>query len=56
MTKQQGTLFFKNWIKAGFVFVKSLRFVDGILNETYIYDKVIDKRNIYCEMLTVKKV
>ena len=54
-TKQRETLFFKNWIKAGFVFVKSLRFVDGVLDETYIYDKIIDKRNIYCEILTVKK-
>ena len=54
-TKQQETLLLKNWIKAGFVFVKPLRFVDGVLDETYIYDKVIYKKNIYCEILTIKK-
>ena len=55
-TKQEETLFFKNWINAGFHFVKSLKFINGALDETYIYDKIIDKRNIYCEILSLKKV
>ena len=54
-TKHDETLFFKNWINAGFHFVKSLKFINGALDETYIYDKIIDKRNIYCEILSLKK-
>ena len=53
-TKDQETLFFKNWISSGFVHLRSLKFINGNIEETYIYNKTSDKRNIYCEILVIK--
>ena len=54
-TKQNVTLFLKNWISSGFLYLRSLKFINGNIDETYICDKIVDKRNIYCEILVVKK-
>ena len=35
--------------------VKDLKFIDGQLDVDYMYDKIRNKENIYCELLLVKK-
>ena len=54
-TKHNVTLFFKNWVSSGLIYLRSLKFVNGEIDETYIYNKLDNKRNIYCEILTMKR-
>ena len=43
------TLYFKNWISSGIFYIKNLKFRNGKIDETFIYERVADKRNIYVE-------
>ena len=44
----------RNWIRSGIRFVKDLFFVDGILHID-IYEKIVDRRNVYLEYALVKQ-
>ena len=57
IVKEQGrksTLFFRRWIDAGIVKISNLRFIDGVLDEKYVYDTVSDKVNILSEVSKLK--
>ena len=51
---KKSTLYYKRWIDAGIVKLCNLRFIDGILDEQYIYDTVNDKVNILSEISKLK--
>ena len=53
--KKPTTLYFKNWISSGIIYVKNLYFLNGKIDENYIYNKIQNKRNIYIEIQLVKK-
>ena len=53
--KKKETLFFRNWVRSGVNKVRDLKFVNGVLDEEYIFRKIADKSNIYCELALVKK-
>ena len=48
-------LYYKNWIVAGITCVGNLRFVDGMIDENYIYNIVQNKVNIIVEVGKLKK-
>ena len=52
--KKKNALFLRNWIRSGIRNIYHLRFIDGILDETYIYNKVLHKHNIYIEIELMK--
>ena len=56
MYSRNSRLFFKSWINSGIFSIGNLRFVDGILDENYIYHTVQDHRNILSEISVIKKV
>ena len=37
------------------MFVRDLKFVNGCLDENFIHDRVKDKRNIYTQIMILKK-
>ena len=47
-------LYFKNWIEAGILFIKDLKFKNGTLDENHCYKSVKKKQNILAETLIVK--
>ena len=49
------TIFFKEWFSSGIIFVRDLKFSDGVLDENFIYNKIIDKRNIFSQVITLRK-
>ena len=49
------TLYYKRWIACGLIKVGNLKFVNGLLDETFIHDKVTNKVNILSEIMQVKK-
>lgn len=52
---KKNVLFLRNWIRSGIRKVNDLRFIDGILDMNYVYGKVLEKKNIYCEILLVRE-
>lgn len=52
---KKNVLFLRNWIRSGVRKVKDLNFNDGILDVELVYQKIIFKTNIYCELQLVKK-
>ncbi len=48
-------LLFRHWLAAGIKTVGQLCFINGCLDENYIYEKVKNKRNILCEISIMKK-
>ena len=48
-------MFFKRWIDAGLIYLSSFRFRNGTLDEEFVYEKVKQKQNIFCEILCVKE-
>ena len=58
-TKSNGkkicTLYFKHWISSGIIYIKNLLFVNGKIDENFIYNKIQNKRNIYIEIQLLKK-
>ena len=48
-------LFLRNWIRSGIVFVKDLKFKNGVLDCEEIYKMVESKRNLLIEIQIVKK-
>ena len=55
LSKQNETLFFRSWVSSGITTLKCIQFTNGVIDEVYIYNKITDKRNIYCEILLLKK-
>ena len=47
--KKKHVLFLRNWIRSG-----DLRFVNGLLDEDYLYDILIHKANIHYEIMMVR--
>ena len=48
-------LFLRNWIRSGVRKVGDLIFTNGVLDERSMYQRVMCKRNIHCEIMLVKK-
>ena len=48
-------LFFKNWFSSGLFYVKNVRFIDGKVDEQFIYNKIEDKRNFLVELNIFKQ-
>ncbi len=48
-------LFLRNWIRSGVNKVRDLSFIDGKLDETFVYQNVQNKSNILAEILLVKQ-
>ncbi len=48
-------LFLKHWIDSGILSIGNLRFIDGVLDEQYVYQIVKDQRNILAEVSAIKK-
>ena len=46
--------FLRNWIRSGVNKVRDLCFVDGKFDMDRMYDKMVQKGNIYSEILTVR--
>jgi len=51
----KNVLFFRNWIRSGVNYIYDLRFIDGVLDTEYMYRKIVNKNNIWSEILRVKK-
>lgn len=49
------TMCFKRWIDSGLLTIGQLRFTNGLLDEQYIYRKVLNKQNIISEVARLKK-
>ena len=49
-------LFLQNWIRSGINYVNDLRFVDGCLDENFLFQKVTAKNNILIEIMMMKNV
>ena len=52
--RKNRVLFLRNWIRGGIRKVGDLVFSNGILDERFIYQKLIVRQNIYCDILLVK--
>ena len=39
-----------------YLYINDLKFVDGKLDEFYIYEVVKDKRNIFCQLMILKSI
>jgi hypothetical protein len=53
--KKKSVLFLRNWIRSGIRVISDLRFIDGKLDEQFLYNTIRDKTNIHIEIATVKK-
>ena len=54
-SREKQALFFFNWIQSGLIYLRSFRFKNGTLDDDFIFEKVKNKNNIFCEILCVKK-
>ena len=52
---KKAPLFFKNWFLSGLFYVKNIRFINGMVDEQFIYEKIEDKRNILVELNIFKQ-
>ena len=48
-------IIFNSFIQQGIIQVKDLKFVNGLLDETFIYDFIKNKSNIFREIMLLKK-
>ena len=48
-------LFLRNWIRSGVNYVRDLKFVDGKLDENFVYQTISMQGNIFSEVMIVKK-
>ena len=54
-SKTNTTLYFKEWLQSDNIFVNDLKFVQGELDENFVYEHVKDKRNIYVQIMQLRK-
>ena len=52
---EKNVLFLRNWIQSGVWKVGDLIFTNGVLDERSMYQRIMCKRNIHCEIMLVKK-
>ena len=52
---KKNVLFLRNWIRSGVRKVGDLIFTNGVLDERSMYQRIMCKRNIHCEIMLVKK-
>ena len=52
---KKAPLFFRNWFLSGIFYVKNIRFIDGQVDEHFIYEKIDDKRNILVQLNILKQ-
>ena len=55
MKNKKNVLFLRNWIRSGVNKIGDLGFIDGVLDEKFIFNKIKIKTNIYAEISIVKK-
>ena len=53
--KREITLNFKEWASSNLLYVKDLKFSDGKIDANYTYNNVNNKRDIYKQILSLKK-
>ena len=53
--KRKNVLHLRNWIRSGVNKVGDLQFINGKVNEAYLYEIIQWKTNIHSEILMVKK-
>ena len=53
---KKNVLFFRNWIRNGIRKVSDVLFMNGILDENHINQKLVYKQNMYAEIMTMKDV
>ena len=53
--KRKNVLYLRNWIRSGVNKVGDLQFINGKVNEAYLYEVIQWKTNIHSEILMVKK-
>ena len=53
--KKKNVLMFRNWIRSGIRKISDLSFLNGKLNDAYIFTKVREKQNIFSEISILKK-
>ena len=53
--KRESTLHFKEWTSSNLLYVKDLKFSDGKIDASYIYNNVNNKRDIYEQILSLRK-
>jgi len=53
--RKKNVLYLRNWIRSGVNKVGDLKFIDGKVDEAYLYQVVQRKTNIHAEILLVKK-
>ena len=51
---KKNVLFFRNWIRSGIRKVNDVLFVNGILDENHINQKLVYKQNMYAEIMMMK--
>ena len=51
---KKNVLFFRNWIRSGIRKVSDVIFMNGILDENHINQKLLYKQNMYAEIMTMK--
>jgi len=52
--KKKCVLFLRNWIRSGIRYVIDLRFINGVLDVDYIYQKILNSNNIWSEVFIVR--
>ena len=48
------SLYFQRWIDAGILKICNLRFIDGVIDDQFIHDTVLEKINIFSEISRLK--
>ena len=51
---KKNVLFFRNWIRSGIRKVSDVLFMNGILDENHINQKLVYKQNMYAEIMTME--
>jgi hypothetical protein len=48
-------LFFKSWVKSGILAIGNLKLTEGRLDVNYIFNRIQDHRNLFCEINILQK-
>ena len=49
-------IFYKSWINSGIIYIKDLKFINGKLDDYYIFQKIRNKRNIFNQVYILKSI
>ena len=53
--RKKKVFFFKNWVESGFIYIKDLKFINGVLDCMEMYNLIDDKRNLLIELNIIRK-